>query len=140
MRDSFRAPFPHERNTCWIATHRGDKLISMPREILKRIDILRHELKALRFILDNYHEGKLAPGALPPREDFQSEQGRTIYDAIRNAPNRIDAEKAIAGLDLEDVDIESFLHLGGEHYYSYPALVRERADAIRRGALKVESA
>ena len=31
---------------------------------LKRVDILRHELKALRFILDNYHAGKLdrAPG------------------------------------------------------------------------------
>ena len=30
----------------------------MARETLKRIDILRHELKALRFILDNLHPGK----------------------------------------------------------------------------------
>jgi hypothetical protein len=112
----------------------------MSRETLKRIDILRHELKALRFILDNYHDGKIAPDALPPREDFQSEQGRVVYDTIRAAPNRAAAEKAIGELELEDVDIESFLRLGGEHYYTYPALVRERADAIRKGALKIENA
>jgi hypothetical protein len=112
----------------------------MPRETLKRIDILRHELKALRFILDSYHSGKLPPDALPPRNDFQSEQGRLIYDAIRNAPSRDAAEHTIADLDLDDVDIESFLRLAGDHYYSYPALVRERADAIRKGELKVETA
>ncbi len=112
----------------------------MPRETLKRIDILRHELKALRFILENYHAGRLAPDSLPPREDFQSEQGRVIYDVIRNARDRAAADKAIAELDLEDVDTESFLRLGGEHYYTYPALVRERASAIRKGELKVENA
>ena len=112
----------------------------MPRETLKRIDILRHELKALRFILDNYHDGKIAADALPPRDDFQSEQGRTIYDVICGARARTDAEKAIAELDLEDVDVESFLRLSGEHYYTYPALVRERADAIRKGELKLENA
>ncbi|MGO9452842.1 MAG: hypothetical protein ACLQDV_17675 [Candidatus Binataceae bacterium] len=112
----------------------------MPRETLKPIDILRHELKALRFILDNYHGGKLDPVLLPPRDDFQSEQGRIIYDSILGAPSRAAAEKAIGTLDLEDVDTESFLRLGGEHYYTYPALVRERADAIRKGVLKVETA
>src|SRR5215469_15465650 len=112
----------------------------MPRETLKQVDILRHELKALRYLLDNYHAGKLAPDALPPRDDFQSEQGRTIYDAIRSAPDRDTASKAIAELDLEDVDIESFLRLGGDHYYTYPALVRARAEAIRKGELKVENA
>jgi len=112
----------------------------MPRETLKRIDLLRHELKALRYILDNYHGGRLAPDAVPPREDFQSEQGRVIYDVIRGAPTRGDADKAISELELEDVDVESFLRLGGEHYYTYPALVRERAAAIRTGALKVENA
>jgi hypothetical protein len=112
----------------------------MARETLKRIDILRHELKALRFLLDNYHGGKLASEAVLSREDFQSEQGRIIYDAIFAAPSRDAAAKAIAELDLEDVDIGSFLRLGGEHYYTYPALVRARADAIRRGELKVENA
>lgn len=111
----------------------------MPRETLKRIDILRHELKALRYILDHYYGGQLAAEMVPPREDFQSEQGRVIYDVIRGAASRGDADQAISQLELEDVDVESFLRLGGEHYHSYPALVRERAAAIRMGALKVES-
>jgi hypothetical protein len=106
---------------------------------IKRIDLLRHELKALRFILDNYHARKLAAGALPPSEDFQTEQGRRIYDVIVKAPSRAAAEKQIAALEFEDVDIDSFLRLSGEHYYSYPALVTERAQAIRSGKLKVEA-
>jgi hypothetical protein len=107
---------------------------------LKRIDILRHELKALRFILDHYHSGTLNPSSLPPREDFQSEQGRELYATIVDAPDQTTAEQRIRSLELDDVDIESFLRLGGEHYHTYPALVRERAEAIRRGELKVEAA
>jgi hypothetical protein len=107
---------------------------------LKRIDLLRHELKALRFMLENFHEGKLNDEQLPRREDFQSEQARTLYDTIINASSRAAAESSLAGLDLEDVDIDSFLRLSGEHYYSYPALVKQRAEAIRVGKLKVESA
>ena len=112
----------------------------MARETLKRIDILRHELKALRFILDNFHSGKIARTAIPRREDFQSEQGREIYDIIMKAASRADAEAKIGKLDLDDVDIESFLRLSGEHYYTYPALVRQRAAAIRTGKLTVEGA
>ena len=107
---------------------------------LKRIDILRHELKALRFILGNWRTGKLDVSALPPRDDFQSEQGRCIYDAMLAASDPADAEQSIRRLELDDVDIESFLRLGGEHYHTYPALVRERAAAIRRGELKIEAA
>jgi hypothetical protein len=111
----------------------------MPRESIKPVDILRHELNALRFILDNFHAGKFGKEALPPREDFQSEQGRVLYDSIVKAPSREVAESVIAGLELDDVDIDSFLHLSGEHYYTYPALVRERAAAIRTGKLTVEN-
>lgn len=107
---------------------------------LKAIDVLRHELKALRFILDNFHEGKIPAATLPPRDDFQSEQGRMIYDVILRAPTRTAAEAEIAELELDDVDTDSFLHLSGEHYYTYPGLVRERAAAIRQGTLKVEAA
>jgi hypothetical protein len=107
---------------------------------LKRIDILRHELKALRFILDNYHAGKIDPSALPPREDFQSAQGQRLYEIILGASSRGVAEEAIGDLELDDVDIESFLRLTGEHYYTYPALVRERAEAIRQGRLRIEAA
>lgn len=110
------------------------------RETLKRIDILRHELKALRFILDNFHAGKLEADALPPRSDFQSEQARTLYDEIVGAPSRAAAEAKIAELDLAEVDIDSFLHLTGEHYYTYPALVRQRARAIAAGELRIEDA
>jgi len=118
----------------------GDKLRSMARDTLKRIDILRHELKALRFILDNLHEGKLERSAIPPRDDFQSAQGRELYDTIVSASSRAVAEEKIAEMELDEVDIESFLRLSGEHYYTYPALVRERAQAIRSGKLKVENA
>ena len=107
---------------------------------LKQIDILRHELKALRFILDHYHSGTLNPVSIPPLDDFQSEQGREIYSAITGAPDRPSVEQRIHALELDDVDIESFLRLTGEHYHTYPALVRERAEAIRRGQLKVEVA
>jgi hypothetical protein len=112
----------------------------MESRALKQIDILRHELKALRFILDNYHAGKIEPAAIPPRDDFQSDQSRRIYDMIIRTGSRAAAEKQIGELELDDVDIESFLRLSGEHYYTYPALVRERAEAIRQGRLKVEVA
>jgi hypothetical protein len=106
---------------------------------LKRIDILRHELKALRYILDNYHADRLAGSALPPRDDFQADQARKLYDAIITAPSRADAERHIAQMELDDVDIVSFLRLTGEHYYTYPALVIERAQAIRQGTVRIEA-
>ena len=107
---------------------------------LKEVDVLRHELKALRYILENHYGGKLAAAHMPAREDFQSEQGRELYDAIVKANDRAAAEQAIAGLELEGVDLQSFMRLRADHYYTYPALVKERAAAIRAGALKVESA
>ncbi len=76
---------------------------------------------------------------MPAREDFQSEQTRALYDAIVSASDRAAAEKRITGLELDEVDLDSFLRLSGEHYYSYPTLVRERAEAIRHGELKVET-
>ncbi len=112
----------------------------MPGQTLKPIDVLRHELKALRYILDNLHSGKLSAATLPPRDDFFSEQGRQIYDAIVQAPSRAAAEERIGTMELEDVDLASFLRLNGEHYYTYPALVRERAQALRAGRLRIEAA
>jgi hypothetical protein len=107
---------------------------------LKEVDLLRHELKALRYILENLHRGRMAAEDLPARDDFQSGQGRELYDAIVKAGDRAAAEQAIGKLDLEGVDLESFLRLSADHYYTYPALVKERAAAIRSGALKVETA
>lgn len=111
----------------------------MERE-LRQVDILRHELKALRFLLDSFHNCKLGAEEVPAIEDFQSAQGRILYHAICTAPDRCAAEVAIAELELDGVEIESFLRLSGEHYYTYPELVRERASAIRSGRLKVEAA
>jgi hypothetical protein len=105
---------------------------------LKEVDLLRHELKALRYILENLHGGRIATADLPAREDFQSDQGRELYDAIVKSKDRAAAERIIAGLELEGVDVQSFLRLRADHYYTYPALVKERAAAIRSGALKVE--
>jgi len=107
---------------------------------LKRIDLLRHELKALRYILDNLHAERFAREDLPAREDFTADQTRVIYDVIIAAPSRAMAEAEIGGLELDDVDIASFLRLSGDHYYSYPALVRQRAAALRRGELAIEAA
>jgi hypothetical protein len=112
----------------------------MPDKTLKQIDVLRHELKALRYILDHFHAGKLAPAMLPPREDFLSRQAREIYDTILQAPSRDAAEARIGQLNLDDVDVASFLRLSGEHYYTYPALVHERAAALRAGRLRIEAA
>jgi hypothetical protein len=111
----------------------------MSDKALKQIDVLRHELKALRYILDNFHAGKLSPDALPPHDDFLSEQARAIYDVVREAPNRETAEAQIAQMRLDDVDTASFLRLSGDHYYTYPALVRERAQALRDGRLRIEA-
>ena len=112
----------------------------MSEKTLKRIDVLRHELKALRYILDNFHSGKLAHATLLSRDDFLSEQARRIYDAILQAPSRRVAEARIGEMRLDEVDIESFLRLNGEHYYTYPALVHERAEALRSGRLRIEAA
>ncbi len=105
---------------------------------LKKVDILRHELKALRYLLDTFHEGGVRAEELVAREDFQTDESRLIYDAIVNSKSRAEAEARIAELELEDVDVKSFLRLSGQHYYAYPALVRQRAVAIRRGELEVE--
>jgi hypothetical protein len=110
------------------------------RETLKPIDVLRHELKALRYILDNYHLAEFDTANVPPRDDFMSAQGREIFDAIVAAPSRAAAEQKIGEMELDDVDIDSFLRLSGAHYYTYPALVRERAAAVRAGTLKVQNA
>ena len=112
----------------------------MAAKTLRQVDVLRHELKALRFILDAYWGGKLAGATMPSREDFLSAQSLAIYDAIVQAKSRAEAEARIRELALDGVDTGSFLALSGGHYYTYPALVRERARALRSGELTIEAA
>jgi hypothetical protein len=105
---------------------------------LKQVDLLRHELKALRFMLKCLEQGRREGVGLLAREDFQSAAGRQLYDAISQAGDGATARAAIGRLDLEGIDLESFLRLDGAAYYSYPALVRQRAQAIRAGQIEVE--
>ncbi len=109
-------------------------------ERVKRIDQQRHELKALRYLLHFYPESVTAPRSLPRREDFQIPDCQRMYDALMAAQNRDDAVAAIRELDLEETDVDSFLRLGGEYYYTYPQLIVERAAQFRNHALELETA
>ncbi len=107
-------------------------------ERVKRIDQQRHELKALRYLLQFYPESRTETRPLPARGDFQIADCQRIFDALMGAPTHDAAVAAIRALDLDDTDVESFLRLGGEYYYTYPKLVVARAQAFRDGTLELE--
>lgn len=109
-------------------------------EKVKRIDQQRHELKALRYLLQFYPESIAKTRPLPAREDFQIPDCQQIYDAVMSAQTRDDATAAIRNLDLEETDVESFLRLGGEYYFTYPKLVVERAQQFRTHTLELKVA
>lgn len=109
-------------------------------EKVKRIDQQRHELKALRYLLHVYPECLTRTTLLPRREDFQILDCQRIYDALLSAKTRDEATAAIRTLDLEETDLDSFLRLGGEYYYTYPKLVVDRAEQFRTHALELEIA
>jgi hypothetical protein len=108
-------------------------------ETVKRIDQQRHELKALRYLLEGYPDSVATTQPLPRREDFQIPDCRRLYDALMGARTKADAEAAIRALDLEETDVDSFLHLGGQYYYAYPKLVVERAARFRARTLELET-
>jgi hypothetical protein len=64
------------------------------------------ELRPSRFILDHYHSRTLAPAS--PLKDSRPDQGREIYSAIIDAPNRASAERWIHALELDDVGLRFF--------------------------------
>lgn len=107
-------------------------------QLVKRIDEQRHELKALRYLLHSHPESLAKTQALPRREDFQIPDCQRIYDALTSARTHDEATAAIRALDLEETDVESFLGLGGEYYYTYPQLLVERAVQFRQGTLELE--
>ncbi len=109
-------------------------------ELVKRIDQQRHELKALRYLLEFYPESLTKTAPLPCREDFQIPDCQRIFDALMSAKTKEAATAAIHALDLEETDVESFLRLGGEYYYTYPKLVVDRAVQFRAHALEIEAA
>ena len=105
---------------------------------VKRIDQQRHELKALRYLLEFYQQSMVRTTPLPRRDDFQIPDCQRIYDALLSAKTRDEATAAIRQLDLEETDLDAFLRLGGEYYYTYPLLVVERAEEFRRHTLELE--
>ena len=104
---------------------------------IKKLDQQRHELKALRYLLEYYPESVQNRDAVPSREDFQIPDNRLIYDVLMAAKTKEAAAKAIQDLDLEETEIDSFLRLGGQYYHTYPQLVKERGQEFRAGTIKV---
>jgi hypothetical protein len=107
-------------------------------EKVKRIDQQRHELKALRYLLEFYPQSLTKTKPLPRRDDFQIADCQRIYDALMSAPTRDEATARIRALELDETDVESFLRLGGEYYYTYPQLVVDRAEQFRARRLELE--
>lgn len=105
--------------------------------LVKRIDQVRHEMKALRYLLE-FHPQSLENA--PQRDDFRIPDSQQIFDVLRRSSSKVDAQAGIAALDLEETDVESFLRLSGSHYHIYPALVRERAELFRSGQLELQEA
>ncbi len=106
-------------------------------QTIKKLDQQRHELKALRYLLEFYPDSVQKTEELPSRGDFQIEDTRVIYDALLSARTKDEATAAINDLDLEETDVESFLRLGGQFYHTYPKLVKERGQEFRAGAVKL---
>jgi hypothetical protein len=106
-------------------------------QTIKKLDQQRHELKALRYLLEFYPESIKNKEEIPCREDFQIEDTRLIYDALMSAKTKEEAAKAIDNLELEETDVESFLRLGGQFYHTYPTLIKERGQAFRTGLIKI---
>jgi hypothetical protein len=105
-------------------------------EILKRLDQHRHELKALRYLLELHPKSLADPAALPAREDFQIPDSRKIYDALVAARTKDEAIAAVRRLDLDETEVEDFLGIADGHfYYTYPGIVRERGAAFRAGRI-----
>ena len=68
--------------------------------MIKKLDQQRHELKALRYLLDFFPPSMQDRSALPSREDFQIADCQRIYDVLLSAKTQEEANQAIASLDV----------------------------------------
>jgi hypothetical protein len=105
--------------------------------MIRKLDQQRHELKALRYLLEFFPQSLQNREELPSREDFQLPESQQMYDILLAAKTKAEATQAIAALELEETDVESFLGLGGQLYHTYPQMVKERAREFRAGTMKV---
>jgi hypothetical protein len=105
---------------------------------IKRVDQQRHELKALRYIMEMLPQSVRRESELPSFEDFQVADNRRIFEALLASNTKAEAAEKIRSLDLEDTNLESFLQLeNASFYYAYPGLVKQRAADIREGKLEL---
>jgi hypothetical protein len=105
--------------------------------MIRKLDQQRHELKALRYLLEFFPQSLQDRQGLPSREDFQLPESQQMYDVLLAAQTKEEATQAIAALELEETNVESFLGLGGQLYHTYPQLVKERAQEFRAGTMKI---
>ena len=105
--------------------------------MIRKLDQQRHELKALRYLLEFFPQSIQDRQELPSREDFQLPESQEIYDVLLTVKTKAEATQAIAALELEETDVESFLGLGGQLYHTYPQVVKARAQEFRAGTMKV---
>jgi len=105
--------------------------------MIRKLDQQRHELKALRYLLEFFPQSLQERQELPSREDFQLPESQQVYDVLLAATTQEEATQAIATLELEDMDVESFLGLGGQLYHTYPQVVKARAQEFRAGTMKI---
>ena len=105
--------------------------------MIRKLDQQRHELKALRYLLEFFPQSIQDREELPSREDFQLLESQQVYDVLLAAKTKEEATQAIAALELEDIDVESFIGLGGQLYHTYPQVVKARAQEFRAGTLKI---
>ena len=107
--------------------------------MIKKLDQQRHELKALRYLLEYHPRSLQNREMLPGRDDFQIADCQRIYDALVASKTQQEAARAIQALELEDTEVESFLRLGGQFYHAYPGLVKERGQEFRDRRLRLIS-
>ncbi len=105
--------------------------------MIRKLDQQRHELKALRYLLEFFPQSIEDRQGLLSRDDFQLPESQQMYDVLLAAKTKEEATQAIAALELEETDVESFLGLGGQFYHTYPQVVKERAPEFRAGTMKI---
>ena len=88
--------------------------------MIRKLDQQRHELKALRYLLEFFPQSMQDRQGLPSRDDFQLPENQQIYDVLLAAKTKEEATQTIAALELEETEVESFLGLGGQFYHTYP--------------------
>ena len=101
--------------------------------MIRKLDQQRHELKALRYLLEFFPQSMQNRQGLPSREDFQMPENQLIYDALLAAKTKEEATQAIAALELEETEVESFLRSGRAVLPHLPTSSERTGTGVPRG-------